>query len=254
MATKISIVTITRDNLAGLRRTVGSVCAQKCDDVEIEHIVVDGCSGDGTAAWLAGSYGTARVITSAPRGVYHAINTGVGAATGDIVMLLHAGDVYTSDEVLQRVAREFASDAEIGFLYGDVHFEDRHGRPRRYYPGDGCGLRRILDGYAPPHLSLAVRSDVARMIGPYSEDYIIAADFEMFARLFCCRRIKSVYLPLDMVAMQSGGISSRLYNRLVTNNREKLKALRRCGLPASPLRILRHYIPVITNLLWPKKR
>lgn len=250
---KVSIVTITRDNLEGLKRTVASVRAQRCGTDVIQHIVVDGMSADGTSEWLSGQSGLT-VVEAEPCGVYNAINRGVAVADGDIIMSLHASDTFADDTIVSQVVSQFEHDNELSYLYGDLHYVDDKGRTVRYYSGRGCGIGRLKDGYAPPHPTLVMRREVAREAGPYSEDYIIAADFEMFGRLFCNPRFKYVYLPLDMVAMQAGGISADPFHRLVTNNRERLRALRRCGLKASRLRILRHYLHVISSNLWPKKR
>lgn len=244
---KISIVTITRNNCAGLARTIASVRAQRADasDVAIEHIVVDGESCDGTARLLEGQDDII-VVRATPQGVYHAINRGIEAARGDVLMLLHAGDVFASNKIVERVAAEFA-DPSLDFVFGDLHYVNSRGRTVRRYKGQHGGTAALLHGYAPPHPTLAVRMTAQHSVGLYSEDYIIAADFEMFGRLFCRTDLKYLYLPLDMVEMEAGGISSSLVSRLWINNREKLRALRRCGLPASMLRVLSHYLYIAKN-------
>ena len=55
------------------------------------------------------------------------------------------------------------------------------------------------------------------------------------------KTLKGEYLPLDMVEMEPGGISARLYSRIVINNREKLRALRENGVPASIFHIMKRY-------------
>ncbi|MGM9853365.1 MAG: glycosyltransferase [Muribaculaceae bacterium] len=253
---KISIITITRDNLGGLKKTVASVRGQslgRTDDkgigpenyVEIEHIVVDGESTDGSAEWLAGQDGL-KIVSAPPRGVYHAINRGMEAAGGEVLMLMHAGDVFASDDVVRQVAAAFA-DESLDFVFGDLHYVNAAGRTVRRYSGSHGGLKALLHGYAPPHPTLAVRARTQHAVGLYGEDYVIAGDFEMFGRLFCRPGIKYLYLPLDMVEMEAGGISSAPLSRLWINNREKLRALRRCGLPASMPRVLSHYFYIVRN-------
>lgn len=265
---KVSIITITRNNLAGLKKTVTSVRTQRVGDVdgsapdrapeagnaadnsplpdiEIEHIIVDGESTDGTVQWLD-NQDNIKLVTAPPRGVYHAINRGLEVAGGDVLMLLHAGDTFTSDSIVRQVARQFA-DPSLDFLFGDLHYVDAKGRTVRRYSGSHGSLEALLHGYAPPHPTMAVRMSTQRSVGQYSEDYVIAADFEMFGRFFCRPDIKYLYLPLDMVEMEAGGISSSVVSRLWINNREKLRALRRCGLPASMPRVLSHYLYIIRN-------
>ena len=251
---KVSLITITRNNLSGLKRTAASVRAQKlamADDlgsggiIEIEHIIVDGESTDGTVGWLDGLDGV-RVVSAPPLGVYDAINRGIEAAQGEVLMLLHAGDVFGSDTIVRQVAERFF-DPSLDFVFGDLHYVNSKGRTVRYYSGSHGSLKILLHGYAPPHPTLAVRASTQRSVGPYSEDYVIAADFEMFGRLFCRPGIKYLYLPLDMVEMEIGGMSSSLSSRLWINTREKLKALRRCGLPASMPHVLMRYLYIFKN-------
>lgn len=247
---QISIITITRNNAAGLRRTLASVAAQS--HAPIQHIIVDGCSSDGSDAVIAdyikaqsshGLNNSFSVITATDNGsgVYNAINTGLTMATGDVIGLLHAGDVYAGNDVLSRVAGEFDGEFDNGavdFLYGDIHYGDASGR---LYSGRRASARSLLRGFAPPHPSLFVRAAVQGQVGLYKPDYVIGADFDMFVRLMAVGHYRGRYVPLDMVHMQPGGLASRWRHRLWTNNSERLRALRENGLPANALRLLGRY-------------
>lgn len=243
----ISVVTITKDNLSGLKRTVRSVQAQ--NGVCIDHVIVDGESTDGTAEFLEsiqavpGKY-SVRVVQRSSQGVYDAINVGVQNVRGDVVGLLHAGDIFASDTVLKKITTEFERPDAPDFLYGDIHYVDSTGCLTRYYSGAETGKHKLTIGVAPPHPSLYMTVSCARRVGPYDTDFIIAADFEMFIRLFY-GDYKGLYLPLDMVAMSRGGISSKLVNLIWTNNREKIRALKQNGLPAGWLSIARRYLFVL---------
>lgn len=105
----VSVITITYHNLGDLQRTIASVRAQ--EGVDIDHIVVDGDSEvdvpDNCDLLLQSPGYTMRVVRRRHRGVYDAINAGVAHANGDIIGILHAGDMYTSRNVLARVAAAF---------------------------------------------------------------------------------------------------------------------------------------------------
>lgn len=237
---KISIITITKDNREGLEKTLASVHAQTHTD--IEHIVVDGCSTDGSEALLVDA--DAKVLITGPKGVYNAINSGLHAATGDVIGLLHAGDVFADDNVLEDIAKAFYNQ-RCDYLYGDIYYVNSRGKITRQYSGASSSLKQLTRGNMPPHPSLYMTRECYQTIGDYVENYTICGDFDMFIRLFSNELLAGYYLNRDIVAMSIGGMSTTLYNRLFTNPRERLSALRTHNLPANPLRMLSHYINII---------
>lgn len=241
---KITVITVTLNNAATIGDTISSVMGQTHRD--IEHIVIDGMSGDSSMetimAWQRREAQRIRVVQERDTGIYNAINKGMRLATGDIIGLLHGNDRFTSRDVLARVAETFEHDPRQ-YLYGDIHY--RH-------PGSDRAVRRyrsreftpamLCYGIAPPHPTLYMRRGVLDVTGPYKEDYLIAADFDMFVRLMLVHRLDGIYLPMDMVTMTTGGLSTRLYHRIVTNNREKMRALRENSIPVNPFSILKRYL------------
>lgn len=252
---KVSIITITRNNAAGLRRTIDSVASQRHVNT-LEHIIVDGESTDNTPEIIAAAPTHPVVTSQTPRGVYNAINAGLRLATGDIVGLLHAGDVFSDRHVLDDVCSAFRENPGTDFIFGDVHFAVPGGRVARYYSAEICSPENIPSGIYPPHPSLYMRRHVHEKVGFYDDSFISAGDFEMFIRLFCKNDFNWLYLPRDMVCMQPGGVSSTLYYRLIGNNRERLHALRQNGIKPSYIRLFPHYIHAFKSYLWrhPRKK
>ena len=119
---KVSIITITYNSAATLPRTLESVLHQTYPD--IEHILVDGASSDGTRELIetyAAQHQNARCISEPDEGIYHAINKGIRMATGDIIGLLHSDDVlYSPDSIGQIVAAIERQKAEV--VYGDLQY------------------------------------------------------------------------------------------------------------------------------------
>ncbi len=263
---QIAVITITRNNVEGLRRTIASVRRQTYAD--ILHVIVDGDSTDGTAEVLDAERRAcaATVITAPPAGVYDAINRGISAALdagADVLGLLHAGDTYTSEDVVAQIARAFAegdnavesngagdSGRRPDFVYGDLHYS-RAGSDKvlRYYGAAHFTPEMLRQGYAPGHPTLYLNRRAALAVGSYDTSYRVGGDFEMWLRLYEHPELHPRYLPLDMVCMDTGGLSQRWYSRLVTNNRERLRSFRLHGLPASHLNILRHYTHVINSYI-----
>lgn len=232
---KISIVTITRNNAEGLRQTLQSVYSQSFSD--IEHIIVDGNSNDASAAVLAEAAELGSlVVKREPRGVYDAINVGLEHAHGGVIGLLHAGDVLDNENIISTISQAFAGNEHPDFVYGDVRIG------KRLYSGQRASRQSLLSGFAPPHPSLFVTAGTMRAAGPYSTEYAISGDYEMFLRLFFNDALSGHYMPLVTTLMAPGGLSAKWRNRLFVNNRERLRALRSHNLPASPLRLLKRYL------------
>lgn len=100
----LTVVTVCRNVLPALKRTVASVLGQKATfpHLSIEHVVVDGASTDGTPAWLqemkeAGKIETA--ISEPDKGIYDAMNKGINLARGAAVLFLNADDTFTHEDL-----------------------------------------------------------------------------------------------------------------------------------------------------------
>lgn len=113
----ISIVTVVRNDEAGLGKTRASVASQSFRD--FEWLVIDGASTDGTAA-LALSFREPYVaVTSEPDGgIFDAMNKGLDRAAGEFILFLNAGDILSTGSTLARVADSLSTHA-VDFLYGD---------------------------------------------------------------------------------------------------------------------------------------
>lgn len=158
---KISIITVTYN----VRETVGdclaSVAAQ--DYRDREHVVIDGASTDGTVERLQAHRAQLAVLVSEPdRGIYDALNKGLERASGDVVGLLHADDVFADAGVLARVAEAFA-DPAVEAVYGDLVYVAREAPDRvvRYWRAEAFDPRRLRWGWMPPHPTLYLRRTIA---------------------------------------------------------------------------------------------
>lgn len=114
-----SIVTVTYNNLDGLRETARSVKAQTFTD--FEWLIVDGASTDGTVeAAAAGDFDRALFRSEPDKGLYHAMNKGIDRATGDYLIFMNGGDAFADEKVLEDVAGlVFFGTAPM--IYGDAH-------------------------------------------------------------------------------------------------------------------------------------
>ena len=114
---KVSIITSCYNRAGTIRCAMESVLAQ--DYPDIEYIIVDGASTDGSTEIIRQYEGrVARIISEPDRGMYEAINKGIRAATGDIVGLMHSDDFFFDNHVVSDIVKRFER-TETDFVYGD---------------------------------------------------------------------------------------------------------------------------------------
>lgn len=250
---KITIITATYNNANFIEATIKSVLAQTYKN--IEYIIIDGASNDGSLEIIkhyAEQYPQISYLSEPDNGVYSAINKGIKMATGDIVGLLHGNDTFSSSIVLEQVAK-MMSEGDVPFIYGDVKYTAPHGdKIVRYYSSAQFSIDKLLQGIAPPHPSLYMRKTLFDKYGLYKEDFLIGADFDMFLRLMVVNKLEGKYLPLDMVTMTTGGLSTRLYHQIFTNNREKYRALKENSCNVSVFLLLKRYLCTLKSFIKPK--
>ena len=241
---KITIITATYNNASTLETTIKSVVNQSHE--EVEYIIVDGASTDGSLdiikRYASRHPKVIKYISEPDTGVYNAINKGIRMSTGEVIGLLHGNDYFSSTDILSQVA-EAMNDNAVPFIYGDVKYT-RVGSDKvvRYYSSQQFTIEMLLQGIAPPHPSLYMRKELFDKYGFYKEDYLIGADFDMFLRLMVVNKLEGKYLPLDMVTMTTGGLSTRFYHQIFTNNREKYRALRENSCNVSVFLLLKRYL------------
>jgi glycosyltransferase involved in cell wall biosynthesis len=225
-SSRISVITAAFNAADTIADTLASIRAQR--EVDVEHIVIDGGSTDGTADLLRSSVDGIDVLVSEPdRGVYDALNKGLARATGDIVGFLHADDVYAADDVLSRIAGAFR-DPAVNVVYGDLQYvrRDDPARVVRHWRAGGFRPGALHRGWMPPHPTLHVRRAHCERIGPFDLSYRIAADYDHMLRLFLDPETRPLYLPEVLVRMRTGGMSNRSVANVILKSREDMRAIR----------------------------
>ncbi len=240
---KVSIITVAYNSAKTLSDAMSSVLRQTHKD--IEYIVVDGLSNDGTVDVIKSFeplFGERlRWVSEKDRGIYDAMNKGIQMSTGDVVGILNSDDFLTSDTVIEEMVRQFPSDADA--VYGDVHFVRKEDGNKcvRYYSGRVFRPWLVRIGYLPPHPSLYVRRELFEKYGYYDASLRISADFEFIARLCYKNHVPMKYLHLDFVTMRMGGASTRSWSNRLLGAEENLKACRANGIRTNWLLICLKY-------------
>jgi glycosyltransferase len=219
---KISIITATYNSAATVRDTLNAVRDQ--DHADIQHIIIDGMSADDTLTIVSGFPHVAKVISEKDKGIYDAMNKGIGLATGDIIGILNSDDIYTDHTVLSAIAQIFA-DPAVMTVYADLQYVDADdiNRIRRTWVAGPFKKKNFYYGWMPPHPTFFVRKEVYRQAGLFSTDLRSAADYELMLRILLKYGLSVSYLPRVIVKMRMGGMSNAsLNNRLRANKEDRL--------------------------------
>ena len=238
---KISVVTVCFNSEKTIARTLQSVASQTWS--EVEHIVIDGASSDGTLSVIDLHKGGLSTVLSEPdKGVYDAMNKGVALTTGDVVVFLNADDFYKDADVLTRVARVMQAE-QLDALYGDVEFfrADQPSAVVRRYNSGRFTAGRLGWGWMPAHPALFVRRALFERYGMFSTDYRIAGDFEFIARVFKHPELRHRHLPESLVRMQMGGASTSGWRATLQLNREMMRACQSNNIPTNWVKLLLRY-------------
>lgn len=211
---KVSIITISYNNLKGLKDTYQSISRQTFDDYE--WIVIDGGSTDGTKEFLEEHNSEIAYWCCEPdKGVYNAQNKGTERAKGEYSIYMNSGDSFYADDVLEKV---FGQDIDADIIYGNwmLVFED--GKTRLGYAPEAADLAYFFDDNMC-HQSMFIRTEAVRE-RPYDESFRIYADWEEWLALYTLGK-KFKKIDLTICYFMVGGISTG------DNASEKLKQERK---------------------------
>ena len=261
---RVSLITVCYNAEKTIADAMESVGRQRelfdCSDcsigtrLEIEYIVVDGGSTDGTVGIIkkfaeqfhctpSTSTYTFRWLSEKDNGMYDALNKGMKMATGDVIGILNADDVLAEENTLAKVATAFA-DPTIDGTYGDIRFvkENDHCRPTpttytsvrnsrtvRYCSGKWFRPWMFRFGTQTAHPSTFFRRECFEKWGEYSLDYGMYGDFELLCRFIWRNKARMKYLPICTTVMRMGGASTDGWRTTLKINRSDLRALKANG-------------------------
>ena len=200
---KISIITINFNNLEGLKKTVNSVLNQTYKN--IEYIIIDGASTDGSAEYIKEQKGNFNYWVSEPdKGIYNAMNKGIDHATGEYLLFLNSGDYLAANDVIEKFV---GFDPVEGIVYGDLIIIDLDGISKESnYPSELDISVFYYD--ALPHPAMFFKSFVFKKYGKYNESLKIVSDWEYYFRLFMTTDVIFRKIDLFLSVFIEDGISS----------------------------------------------
>jgi glycosyltransferase involved in cell wall biosynthesis len=178
----VSIVTPSYNQARYLEATIQSVLGQTYPN--IEYIVIDGGSEDGSAAIIQ-KYADrlAYWVSERDQGQTDAINKGFAKAKGEVLAWLNSDDTYEPQAVAKAVAY-LQAHPRVGMVYGDANFIDQHGRIIGRFPARQTSYKKLRRGYVHvPQQAAFWRAELWRQVGPLDPSFYFAMDYDLWVRL-----------------------------------------------------------------------
>jgi glycosyltransferase involved in cell wall biosynthesis len=249
----ISIITVTFNSADTIATTITSVNNQTYKN--IEHIIIDGSSSDNTLEIIHNtSHRITKVISEPDTGIYDAMNKGIRLSTGDIIGILNSDDLFTSNDVIERIVDAF-KNSDVDGVYGDICFvkPEKLNKIVRYYSAKWFNPSMFRFGFMPPHPSFFVRRECYKKLGLYKIDYKIAADYELLIRFLKVHQLKTRYLNFCLVTMRLGGDSTRNLKSNWILNKEIVRGCHENGIYTNMLILSFKYVVKVTGVLFPNR-
>jgi glycosyltransferase involved in cell wall biosynthesis len=238
---KISIVTVAFNSARTIADTLRSVAAQSHPD--IEHIIIDGGSSDGTqeiVKRLARPGST--FVSEADKGIYDAMNKGVRLASGSVIGFLNSDDRFSDVDVVARIVAAMRS-GDLDAVFADVAFVRGSDSTKviRRFNSDRFNPGRLAWGWMPAHPTFYLRKEVFQNAGLFKTNYKIAGDFEFVARAMYSGKLRYCHFPEVWVEMRTGGVSTGGIRNTILLNREVARACRENSIPTNWFKLLSKY-------------
>ena len=206
----VTIITIVSNNVNTIRNAVQSIAYQ--DYENIEHIVIDNCSTDGTLEAVNEQVKDLSLVISEPdKGIYYALNKGIELSHGEIIGFLNSDDVLKNRKVITNIVYELTS-SEFDAVYGDLQYFSKRlpNKISRIWRAGIYSKSKLEYGWMPPHPTFYTYKELYVKYGYFDVSYQISSDYDMMLKLLYQNNLRAKYIPKVLVKMQSGGISNSL--------------------------------------------
>jgi glycosyltransferase involved in cell wall biosynthesis len=204
---KLSIITVVKNGAETIEETIRSVIGQTYHN--IEYLIIDGGSSDATTEIIKRYEARVAYWVSEPdKGIYDGMNKGIKAATGDVVGILNADDIYADDSGIESVATAMSQN-KAESCYADLAYVDRRNVNKvvRYWMGGKFYRERFKRGWMPPHPTFFVKREIYRKYGAFNTYFAVAADYELMLRFLYRYGISTIYIPRLLIKMRTRGKS-----------------------------------------------
>ena len=237
-----ALVTATWNSIDTIAESVDSI--RQCK-TPVRQIFVDGSSTDGTAEYLETLASESPLVSlhrQKGRGLYEALNEGIGAALEysdtQYIGLLHSDD-YVMPEAFDRYLASITGE-QAQVYYSDIVFHDAYKNVVRRWSAGDFSKFKLNTGWMPPHTSMIVSREVYEKTGVYDPAFGTAADYDWIVRVMSDDPWRVVYFHETTVAMRTGGASNVNFGaRLRANAMDGRVWSERSRLQAAMIRVMK---------------
>ncbi len=204
----LTIITVVKNDKNNIIKTIKSVQKQKYK--KYEHIIIDGKSNDGTSGLIsieAKKNKKIKFFIKQDKNLYEALNFAIKVSSGEIIAILHSGDIFHND----KVTNFYVNNAKrYDVICGNVLFLNKNKITRRWnYQIDKLN---IMNAFKIAHTSLVIKRSLFRLIGSYNTSYSISSDTDFILKMSSIKKIRFKYFNKNFVIMSTGGLSSSFEN------------------------------------------
>ena len=238
---RVTVITVCYNASTTIDRCIRSILQQS--HVDLEYIVIDGGSNDGTASVIERYEKSIDIsVSEQDNGIYDAMNKGLRLASGDLIAFLNADDCYIDKNVISDIVAKY-SEGEFDIDLGDVVFTPSLGSSKvvRKYLSRRFRPDLLKFGWMPPHPGMFVRREIYDRYGHFDTSYKIAGDFEFVVRVLSKSSVMFTHLDKVVVSMSLGGVSNSSIKNKIIMNKEVLRACRDNGIVTNIFYILFKY-------------
>ena len=207
---KFSIITVVKNDKKNILKTINSVKNQKFQN--FEYIIVDGKSDDGTSKIINDNIKIKKKfkhIVKKDKNLYQALNNGIKIAKGEYILILHSGDIFSSQNILKIVNQSVHNYDAIS---GNVIYKKKN-KFSRYWKYKINSLNKY-NCFKIAHTSLVVKKKIINNLKSYDINYSISSDTDFILRLCSIKNLKFKYINKTFVIMKTGGLSNSSKNLL----------------------------------------
>lgn len=204
----VSVITVCKNPGDVIRNTFKSVVEQSYSN--IEYIIIDGGSYDGTLDWLTDlpqKNHISKLVSEADEGIYSAINKGIRAASGELIGILHAGDIYHQDAIFNVVQVFLKERADCKVIAGGMRLISPDGKQFKNYVLPKDALKQLAYRMSLNHPSVFIARDAYLRSGLFDESYRFAGDYELLRRFYKCGEC-FILISDILTTMAYGGVST----------------------------------------------
>lgn len=225
---KLTIITINRNNAAGLEKTLSSVLQQTRKDYQ--YVVVDGASTDKsieTIRRFASQFGERlRWVSEPDTGIYNAMNKGIRLAEGEYLQFLNSGDLLASSDVVDLMFDALAKNGHPSILYGNMLKQMPNGLILRDRSFAGqeitfLGFYRGTLNHSPAYIKRALFDKY----GLYDETLKIVSDWKWYLQAIVLGEEKPAYADIDVTVFDMTGISETNHSLLDQEKTSELQSM-----------------------------